>query len=328
MRIHVQNDPTDPMPVTPAEFDAAAARAGAAGLEVSYGDSPPALAEGIARAEVLVTTPSEIVGQFPPGHLDQAAPELKMIFCTAAGMDKLAPFDWLPPRVALLNNRGVHAAKAFEYALMALTLLNTGLPAMIAAQQAGRWAPHHAPTLRGRQVAIIGTGALGSACARAARLCGCTVTGLRTLREPHPDFDRIATIDALDSILPLIDVLILACPLTPATRNLLDRRRLTLLPRGAALINIGRGGLVDQNALCDHLDSERLAGAVLDVFTPEPIPPGHRLWTTRNLVITPHAAVDDPVRYNPDSLDLLFRNLAAWRAGETMPNSVDLARGY
>ena len=80
----------------------------------------------------------------------------------------------------------------------------------------------------------------------------------------------------------------LACPLTDATRGLIDRRRLSLLPRGAGVVNIGRGALIDQDALCDLLDDGHLSGAVLDVFTPEPIPPGHRLWSTRNLIISPH----------------------------------------
>ena len=94
------------------------------------------------------------------------------------------------------------------------------------------------------------------------------------------------------------------------------------------MVNIGRGALTDQDALCDLLDSGHLSGAVLDVFTPEPIPPGHRLWHTRNLIISPHTAADDPATYNPRSLDLFFDNLRAWRDGTPMPNRFDPARGY
>ena len=82
------------------------------------------------------------------------------------------------------------------------------------------------------------------------------------------------------------------------------------------MVNIGRGALIDQDALCDLLDEGHLSGAVLDVFTPEPIPPGHRLWSTRNLIISPHTSADDPHTYNPRSLDLFFDNLRAWRDGK------------
>jgi phosphoglycerate dehydrogenase-like enzyme len=93
-------------------------------------------------------------------------------------------------------------------------------------------------------------------------------------------------------------------------------------------VNIGRGALVDQDALCDLLDDGHLSGAVLDVFTPEPIPQGHRLWTTRNVIISPHTSVDNPPTYNADSLDLFFANLRAWREGKPMPNLFDTIRGY
>jgi len=129
-------------------------------------------------------------------------------------------------------------------------------------------------------------------------------------------------------VLPQTDFLVLACPLTQATRNLMDRRRLGLLPAGAGLVNIGRGGLLDQDALCDLLQHDALSGAVLDVFTPEPIPAGHRLWTTPNLIISPHTSADDPATYNPRSLDIFLDNLRAWRDGRPLPNRLDIVRGY
>jgi len=93
-------------------------------------------------------------------------------------------------------------------------------------------------------------------------------------------------------------------------------------------VNIGRGALLDDAALCDALDAGRLGGAVLDVFPVEPLPQGHRIWRTRNLVATPHLSCDDPASYNDRSLAILTANLRAWRAGEALPNRVDPARGY
>jgi phosphoglycerate dehydrogenase-like enzyme len=108
----------------------------------------------------------------------------------------------------------------------------------------------------------------------------------------------------------------------------MDRRRVGLLPKGAGVVNIGRGKLLDQAALCDRLDAGDFCGAVLDVFEPEPIPPGHRLWTTPNLIISPHTAADDPNTYNPRSLDIFFDNLRVFSEGRPMPNQFDVARGY
>jgi glyoxylate/hydroxypyruvate reductase A len=182
--------------------------------------------------------------------------------------------------------------------------------------------------LGGKRLTVIGLGTLGGATASHAARFGMHVTGVRAHPAPHPDCAEVIGTDWLDDVLPRTDYLVLACPLTAATRNIMDRRRLSLLPHGAGLVNIGRGELLDQDALCDLLDREDLLGAVLDVFTPEPIPPGHRLWTTRNLVISPHTSADDPATYNPRSLDLFLDNLRAWRDNKPLPNRFDTVRGY
>jgi phosphoglycerate dehydrogenase-like enzyme len=211
---------------------------------------------------------------------------------------------------------------------MALLMLNARVPAFADAQRHQRWAPHFVPPISGRHATVVGAGDLGSAVARAARALGVRTTGVRTRAEPHPDFHRVVAIGDLDAALPESDFLVLACPLLPATRNLLDRRRLGLLPHDAAVVNVGRGALLDQDALADRLEAGELSGAVLDVFDPDPLPPGHRLWTTPNLLITPHISTDDPIGYNPASLDIFFANLQAWREGRSMPNRVDPRRGY
>jgi phosphoglycerate dehydrogenase-like enzyme len=171
-------------------------------------------------------------------------------------------------------------------------------------------------------------GGLGGAAAHAARHFNMDITGVRTRGEAHAACDRVVTTDALDQVLPQTEFLVIACPLTPATHQLMDRRRLALLPAGAGVVNIGRGALVEQDALCDLLETGHLAGAVLDVFTPEPVPPGHRLWTTPHLIMTPHCSSDDPQTYNPRSLDIFFANLAALQEGRALPNRIDPTRGY
>ena len=322
MRVHIQNDPDDPeFLIAPEQWQEAAA--GEPPHEVSFGATPEDFRRVADAVELLVGPPAALRRLRP-----LAAARLQLVFANAAGVDGLAPFDWLPPGVALLNNRGTHGPKAGEYVAMAALLLAARLPDLLAAQREGRWHRLPTPVLAGRHAAIIGTGDLGSAGARHLRALGVRVTGVNTRGTPHADFAAVAPVAALDALLPRAALLVLACPLAPQTRGLIDRRRLGLLPAGAGVVNIGRGPLLDSAALCDLLDSGRLGGAVLDVFDREPLPPGDRLWRTTNLIVTPHQSCDDPASYTQRSLGILFANLRARRDGKPMPNLVDPARGY
>jgi phosphoglycerate dehydrogenase-like enzyme len=326
MRIHIQNPPDDPLFLFSREmWDAAAARAPdvGGGHVVTLGNTDAEFAAGIAEAEALISDIGVVAKHFPC-----AAPKLKLLFITNAGLDRLAPFDFLPPGVALLNNAGVHSTKAGEFAIMSVLMLANRVPEMVTHQRAGRWQKLWGAVMHQRRVTVVGLGSLGGGAAMQATRFGMHVTGVRTTAQPHPHCTEVVLTAELDRVLPTTEFLVLACPLTAATRDLMTRRRLNLLPRGAGVVNIGRGALIDQDALCDLLDSEHLSGAVLDVFTPEPIPEGHRLWTTRNLIISPHTSADDPATYNPYSLDLFFANLRAQRDGKPMPNQFDPARGY
>lgn len=326
MHIHLQNpDGESLFTFDRAMWDAAAARApdAAAGHRVTIGATTAELDQALPTMEALVTDTGAIRKIF-----GKPAPKLKLVFITSAGLDRLAPFDWLPPGAILLNNRGTHAAKSGEFGIMSLLMLANRIPRMVANQRAGVWQEIWGSVLRGRTVTIIGLGTLGGAVAEHAARFGMIVTGIRANPAPHPACSRVLDTQSLDAVLPETEFLVLACPLTEATRGMIDRRRLGLLPRGACLVNIGRGGLIDQDALCDLLDSDALSGAVLDVFTPEPIPPGHRLWTTPNLIISPHTSADDPATYNPHSLDIFLENLRAFQKGLALPNKFDIARGY
>ena len=324
MRIHIQNPPDDPaFTITPALWAEAAARAGGSGHALSFGTTAAAFAAAIGQTEALVGD-KDILRPLLPA----VAPHLRLVFVTNAGLDNLAPFDWLPPGAALCNNRGTHAEKSGEFGLMAVLMLANRVPEMVTHQRAGAWHKLWGATLAGRRLTIVGLGALGSAIAAQAARFGMHLTGVRATAAPHPACARVVRTDALDAVLPHTEFLVLACPLTPATLGLLDRRRIALLPPGAGVVNIGRGRLLDQDALCDALDAGHLSGAVLDVFEPEPVPPGHRLWTTRNLIVSPHTAADDPATYLPRSLKILFANLRALEAGAPLPTRFDPARGY
>ncbi len=323
MRIHIQNAPDDPLfAITGLQWDEAAACAGAARHSLTIAETKESLAAALAAAEALIAPPAALAAPFPP------APHLRLIFCTTAGVDVLAPFTHLPPHAVLVCNRGIHGEKAGDYAIMALLMLAAHMPALLAAQQEARWEPRYSSPLSGRRLTIIGLGPLGAAAAARASAFGMIVTGLTRTGASHSPCAATLPITALDETLAATDFLLLACPLTPATRNLLDRRRLSLLPSGAGVVNIGRGAVLDEEALADLLDAGHLGGAVLDVFAREPLPPDHRLWRTRNLVLTPHISADDPATYNPRTLDRFFAALAALACGAPIPNAVDFARGY
>jgi phosphoglycerate dehydrogenase-like enzyme len=159
-------------------------------------------------------------------------------------------------------------------------------------------------------------------------MLGLRVTGVRRGGGAHPDVDRMVAPDELDDVLPEADFVVLAAPLTPETRQMLDRRRLGLLKPGAGIFNIGRGGLLDHVALADGLTSGAIGGAVLDVFDPEPLPVGSPLWDVRGVIMLPHVTSDDLDRYLPLTYDLVFANAGRLMRGETLLNVVDPGRGY
>jgi phosphoglycerate dehydrogenase-like enzyme len=290
---------------------------------VSIGRTRADFSAAMTEAEALVCDGSVIKTEFPC-----SVPRLKMVFVTNAGLDQLMPFDWLPKGVVLMNNRGTHSAKSGEFGIMAVLMLANQLPQMVTHQRAGSWRKLWGAVVAGQPITIVGLGSLGGSIARRAKEFGMDVTGVRTTQSPHQHCARVIGVESLDSVLATTKFLVLACPLTTATRSLISRSRLESLPRGAGILNIGRGELIDQDAMCDLLDAGHLSGAVLDVFVPEPIPPGHRLWTTKNLIVSPHTSADDPTTYNSISLGIFLENLRAWTEGAPLPNLFDIKRGY
>ena len=320
MHIHVHNDPRGvDNPITPAQWQAA----GIAGHTVSFGAGAEDFAAVAAGVDVLVAPP------WGMGVLDLGlAPRLRLVQSTSAGVDFLLRLGQLPAHVLLANNRGVHARKAGEYAAMAILMLVNRMPQFAEDQKHQRWQRVTAGLASAQRLTVVGLGSLGGAAAAQAQHLGMRVTGIRNRAGAHPACGETLTVDALDGVLPATDILLLACPLTPATRGLLSAERIALLPPGAGVINIGRGRLIEQAALFDALDEGRLGGAVLDVFEQEPIPEGDRAWTTRNLIITPHMSSDDDTTYNPHTLRILAANLAALERGDAPPTLVDRNAGY
>jgi len=293
------------------------------GHTTTFGSSVAEFEAVADRVELLITPPWEI------RWLDlYRAPKLKLVQSTSAGVDSLRPFTIIPPNVLLMNNRGNHSDKAGEYCAMAILMLANFMPMFATNQRNKVWQRRTSALVRNRRLTIVGLGSLGGGAAKQARRLGLFVTGIRNSAEAHPECDDTLTLAELNTVLPETDILLLACPLTDATENLLSAERIKLLPATAGVINIGRGRLLDQDALCDALNQDRLTGAILDVFYTEPLPEDDRVWTTKNLVITPHMSSDDPTTYNAITLAILAENLKAFEAGRVPPTNVDRAKGY
>ena len=339
VRLHIQNLPpadstleipdraADPaFVVTPERYEAACRRHGdlAPHLETTISDDVDEFHRAVTEAEVVFSITRFLRETFPV----PSAPNLKWVFVTSVGIDTLVPTDWLPPGAVLVNNRGTHAAKGGEYAMAALLMLNNRIPMFATRQRRSHWYPVFTTGIAGKTVLIIGMGTMGGAGAESAKKLGLQVLGVDPNVASHPCVDEMFLPDHLDQVLPRADFVLVNTPLTPRTRGLLDQRRLDLMKPEAGLINVARGGIVDQEALAGKLERGELSGAVLDVFEPEPLPPESPLWSTPNLIMTPHVCIDDAEQYIPRSLDVFFENLRCYLTGQPLPNLVDAQRGY
>ena len=264
----------------------------------------------------------------PTEDLSERAPNLRWIHIIGAGVEHLAPFDWLPPGVTLTNNAGIHTEKTMEYVSMALLMLNNNIPKFAADQRRGRWDPRFSTPVAGKTAAVIGVGKMGGAAARSAKSLGLRVLGIRRHKRPARYVDKMYGPENLDFVLGEADFVILNTPLTPETQGMIGRRQLDLMKSDAGLINLARAQVVDCVALRERLEEGTLAGAILDVHHPEPLPPDAPLWDVPNLIITPHVSSDDDASYLPLTLDLFFGNMERLLAGKPLNNRVRPRLGY
>jgi phosphoglycerate dehydrogenase-like enzyme len=274
------------------------------------------------------TAQAMITYRFPKETLAADAPKLEVLQILGAGVDYLLPLDWVPPKVTMLTNSGAHVPKAAQSGLMTLLMLNARLPELYTSQREKKWNRVFTTTLQGKTLLIVGAGAIGAGVAQHAKQFGMKVLGIRRSGAKQPGVDEMHPPDALHSLLPRADFVMLNTALTPETKFLIGKRELDLMKRGAGLVNMSRGGLVDPAALDEALRSGQLSGAVIDVTYPEPPPTDWPYWDTPNLIITPHVLSDDIDAYVPRTLDLFFGNLRRHFAGEPLTNRVDLERAY
>ena len=311
-------DPGSPQAITPARIAAAARRhRGTFGrVRIVHGHDEAALAE----AEIVLGV------AFEPATLRAKAPKLRWIQSLNAGVEKQAPK--LDRSLILTNASGLHAPKGGEFGLAAMLMLNHTLHRFVDSQRRHAWEPLFATPIEGKTAVVVGAGALGQAVARQAKRHRMTTIGVNTTGRRAPGFDRMVAARDLAKVLPRADFLVVTLPLTAATAGLIDRRAIGLLPDRCGIVNLGRARVMDYDAMVERLRAGTLAGAVLDVFDPEPLPVGSPLWDVPNLIVSPHAGVDDGAVYVDRGLDIFADNLRRYLAGRKLRNVVGLERGY
>jgi phosphoglycerate dehydrogenase-like enzyme len=235
----------------------------------------------------------------------------------SAGVDDLLPH--LPAGVTLCNARGVHDASTAEHAVALTLAALRDIPDFVRAQDARRWTDGFHPALADRAVLLLGYGAIGTAVEARMAPFECRMLRVaRTARETPRG--QVHALTDLPSLLPEADVVLLTLPLTDASRGLVDAEFLARMKDGALLVNVARGPVVDTAALLDELQAGRLRAA-LDVTDPEPLPPGHPLWSAPHTLITPHMAATTSA-FRPRALALVRAQLARYATGEPLVNVV------
>lgn len=265
---------------------------------------------------------------FDPQRLRDYGRKLRVVHCLSAGVEYYMPLDWLPSGAVLTNSSGAHEEKGGQYGLMAVLMLNERMPRLITSQKERRWDQAFSSTIRGKTALFFGTGSLGSAIAACLKPLGVRRIGISRNGRPVEAFDACHTVDTLHEWLPKADFLVVATPLTPATRNAVGAREIALLPPHAGLVNIGRAPVVDYLALATALREGRLSGAVLDVFDEEPLPESSDLWDVPNLIITPHTSCDDHHNYIDRCLSIFAGNVERLSKGLPLENVVDAIHQY
>ncbi len=276
---------------------------------------------------------AEILFDFDHSHLEdlpELAPRLKWIQATSAGIGQLVKrlrygerTDWI-----FTTASGVHARPLAEFALMAMLFFAKNYLYLQEEKANKHWARYCATELAGKTLSIIGLGRVGREVARLAKAFDMRVIGNR--RDPNKAIDYIDQLYPPNEIAPLLqqsDFLVLAVPHTPETERLIGAAELSALPKGAVLINVARGAVVDQDALIAALRDEHLAGAALDVFAVEPLPSDSPLWEMPNVIISPHSASTAETE-NAKITRIFCDNLRAYLSGQPLINVLNVERLY
>jgi phosphoglycerate dehydrogenase-like enzyme len=279
------------------------------------------------RAEVLFGVPGDSAEGL--AEVVNGLPRLRWVHATSAGAGEQVRKAELSPealeRVTITTSSGVHAVPLAEFAVLGLLAVAKELPQLVEDQRARAWPEVRQPLreLSGQTLFLVGLGEIGREVARLGKALGMRTVGFRRTQGPPPEWvDEVHGPERLTELADQADAMVVSLPMTEQTAGLVDRATIERLPASCIFVNVGRGGVVDEPALVDALRDRRIAGAVLDVFTTEPLPADSPLWTLPNVLVTPHAAALS-ARENERITELFTDNLRRFLDGRPLRNVVE-----
>lgn len=282
------------------------------------------------QLDTMLAEADVIYGLFLPGNMLDRAPKLKWVQTMSAGVDRFIGTDIWDSPVVLTGVSGIHATPIGEYVLQIMLMFAKKAPEYFRMKEKREWGRFMPAVLRGKTAGIVGLGSIGQEVARLSKAFGMRVIATRrsakaTTRARY--VDKMFPPEQLHQLLGESDYTAITLPLTPETSEIIGEAEFKAMKSTGYIINIGRGGLIDEEALIKALKEKRIAGAGLDVTTIEPLPPDSPLWELDNVILSPHISggMED---YIERATDIFCKNLERYLNGKRLLNVINKSRGY
>ena len=294
------------------------------GADVCFIESEDSIPEEFEDAEIFYGPGLKTIGK---------SKHIKWFCAPSAGVDfLLKPGVFANEDCIITNSAGAYGVSIAEHIVMLSLMLMRRMHVFFRKSISCEWGkPLPQKSLKDCRITVLGTGDIGSSFARRAKAFEPkSIVGVcRSGKCSESSFDKIYRIDEFNEVLRETELLVMCLPGTTETEGVLSKERMDILPQGAYIVNVGRGSAIDESALIENLENEKLAGAALDVFANEPLPEESPLWTTKNLIITPHVAGNLTLDYTLDkNVEMFCENLVNYAEGRPLKNVVDKVRGY
>jgi phosphoglycerate dehydrogenase-like enzyme len=306
-------------PASAAEFSSIAERFPT--LDVRIEESPEEFDRLAERADVIC------IARRYERRTVLAAKRLKWLHVGGTGIDRLLPLEDFDPALLITNTPALNADMMADYVLCTILMLTWDFPRMLRNQASRTWERWMAERVAGKTVTLVGLGGIGRPILSRVAALGMRVIGVRRSAEPVPGVERVFGPEMLHEALAAGDYVVLAVPLTEDTRGLVGPRELEAMKASAFLINVSRGKVVQEAALVSALKGGQIAGAALDVFEQEPLPPESELWNLENAILSPHVS-SWSTDYRPRAAAVFAENVERHLAGQPLLHRIDRARGY